>query len=128
MALIRGKKITPRLRKKLRLRKKISGTEEYPRLSVFRSEKHIYAQAISDTTGKTLCSASTLDKEVIAKLKDQEGSSTKSVAAAHTVGKILAERAMKLKIERVKFDRNGFKFCGRVKAVADGILSSGVTI
>jgi large subunit ribosomal protein L18 len=129
MALIRGRKVTPRLRSKLRVRRKISGSNDYPRLSVFRSGRHIYAQAISDVTGQTLCSASTLDKEVLSEIAKRETkTSTKSVQAAVLVGKILAQRAKNLDIEKVRFDRNGFKFCGRIKAVADGVTQAGVKI
>jgi large subunit ribosomal protein L18 len=132
----RTKKMTPRLRTKLRIRKTVSGTNERPRLSVFKSVHHIYAQLISDVEGKTLVSASTLDKEVVATLGKTSGAktkggeskapSTKSIEAAKIVGKLLAERSRAKKIENVVFDRNGFQYTGRVKAVSDGAREAGL--
>jgi large subunit ribosomal protein L18 len=129
-----GKKVasTKRAKTKLKIRKKISGTSERPRLSIFRSSKHTYAQLILDDSGKTVASASTLDKEVasaLAKLpKEQTNgkSSSKSVAAARAVGLVLAERAKAAKVSSVVFDRNGFIYSGRVKALADGAREGGL--
>jgi large subunit ribosomal protein L18 len=129
-----GKKLakTSRDKTKLKIRQKISGTAARPRLSIFRSSKHTYAQVIADENHKTLASASTLDKEVqaaIAKLaKAEEGDkkSSKSVLAARAVGVVLAERSKAAKIEKVVFDRNGFLFTGRVKALADGAREGGL--
>jgi large subunit ribosomal protein L18 len=121
-----------RAKKKLGIRKKLSGTDARPRLSVFRSSKHTYAQLISDETNRTIASASTLDKEVVAMIakvvKETEAtkSSEKSVAAAHAVGIILAERCKAAKVEKVVFDRNGFLYTGRVKALADGARKGGL--
>jgi large subunit ribosomal protein L18 len=129
-----GKKIaaTSRAKRKLKIRKKITGSEERPRLSIFRSAKHTYAQLIADESHKTVASASTLDKEVqaeIAKLaKQAEGgaSSTKSVIAARAVGIVLANRSKAAKVSRVVFDRNGFLYTGRVKALADAARETGL--
>ena len=100
-------------------RKKVEGTPERPRLSVFRSGKHIYAQVIDDAAGKTLAAASTLDKELKGKT-----AATREGAAA--VGKALAERAKKAGVSRVVFDRGGFLFHGRVKALADAAREGGL--
>lgn len=110
-----------RQRRHERVRKKLSGTAETPRLCVYRSLNHIYAQVIDDVKGVTLCSASTLDKEVKAQLKD----TTKS-EAAKIVGKKVAERALAKKIENVVFDRGGYLYTGRVQAVADGAREAGL--
>jgi large subunit ribosomal protein L18 len=129
-----GKKIaaTSREKRKLKIRKKISGCVERPRLTIFRSAKHTYAQLIADDSHKTLASASTLDKDVqaeIAKLAKGEGvktGSSKSVLAARAVGIVLASRSKAAKIETVVFDRNGFLYTGRVKALADAARESGL--
>jgi len=110
-----------RLKRKRRVRKKVWGTEGRPRLTVYRSLKHIYAQVILDTEGETLCQASTMDKELKGKLK---GTSNKD--AAKMVGELIAERAKAAKIERVVFDRNGYLYHGRVKALADGAREKGL--
>ena len=127
-------KRSARERNKFRIRKKIYGSAERPRVSVFKSSKHTYAQVISDEQGKTLASASTLEKEV----RDQisviassiEGGaktqSTKSVVAANAVGEVLAKRLQVENIKRVVFDRNGYVYKGRVKAVADGARKGGL--
>ncbi len=103
------------------IRNKITGTPERPRLNVFKSSKHIYAQVIDDATGKTLVSASTLDKE----LKDKAAELSKSEAAA-LVGKTLGERAKNNGINAVVFDRGGYLYHGRVKLLADGARESGL--
>ena len=108
-----------RQKRHLRIRQTLSGTAEKPRLNVFRSNKQIYAQVIDDTTGKTLCSASTLDKEVSAK----NGS---NVEAATKVGTLIAKRALDLKIETVVFDRGGYLYHGRVKALAEAARAAGL--
>ena len=124
--------VTSRQKRKLKIRKKITGSAERPRLSIFRSAKHTYAQLISDDTHMTIASASTLEKEVqaeIAKLtKQAEGgaSSTKSVLAARAVGIVLAIRSKAAKVEKVVFDRNGFLYTGRVKALADAARETGL--
>lgn len=129
-----GKRITngARERTKVRIRKKVVGTAERPRLSIFRSSKHTYAQVIVDDGHQTIASASTLDKEVqsaLAKLvKGQDGAkgSSKSVSAAKAVGMVLAERTKAAKVSQVVFDRNGFLYAGRVKALADGAREGGL--
>lgn len=110
-----------RLKRKYRVRKKIFGTEERPRLTVYRSLKHIYAQVIVDTDSKTLCQASTVDKELKGKLK---GTSNKEAAKA--VGELVAERAQAASVKQVVFDRNGYLYHGRVKALADGAREKGL--
>ncbi len=110
-----------RLRRHARVRKKISGTAETPRMSVFRSLNHIYVQVIDDTKGVTLCSASTMEKDVKAKIQGM----TKT-DAAKVVGKIAGEKAVALKIESVVFDRGGYLYTGRVQAVADGAREAGL--
>ncbi|MFV0412564.1 MAG: 50S ribosomal protein L18 [Oscillospiraceae bacterium] len=113
-------KNTARLRRHRRVRGKISGTPEYPRLDVFRSSKHIYAQIIDDVSGKTLVAASTLDKEF-----DGYGG---NIEAANKVGKAIAEKALKQGIEKVVFDRGGFVYHGRVKALAEGAREGGLKL
>ncbi len=110
-----------RMRRHWRIRKRVFGTPERPRLSVFRSLKHIYAQIIDDTTGQTLCSASTLDKE----LRDKVKGLTKTQQAIE-VGKLIAKRALELGIKQVAFDRGGHKYHGRVKALADAAREAGL--
>lgn len=111
-----------RRRRKLRVRKKIFGTPERPRLTVYRSLKHIYCQVINDEIGHTLVACSTLDKEVRSQLKE----GMKKVEQAKIVGKVLAEKALKLGIEKVAFDRNGYLYHGRVKALAEGAREGGL--
>ena len=112
-----------RLRRHTRVRKKISGTAETPRMSVFRSLNHIYVQIIDDTKGVTLCSASTMEKDVKSKI---EGLS--KTDAAKVVGKTVGEKAKALKIEAVVFDRGGYLYTGRVQAVADGAREAGLKL
>ncbi|RLA98115.1 MAG: 50S ribosomal protein L18, partial [Deltaproteobacteria bacterium] len=97
------RRLSGRLRRKLRVRKKVRGTEERPRLNVYRSLKHMYAQIIVDTRGETLVSASTLSRELRGKLK-----STGNVEAAKEVGRLIAKKALEKGIKKVVFDRNGF--------------------
>ena len=110
-----------RLKRKKRIRKNLVGTQERPRLSVFRSAKHIYAQVIDDTRGQTLVAASSLDKSV----KEQPVFENK-IAKADFVGKLLGERAIQKGIRQVVFDRNGFLYHGRVKAVSGGAREAGL--
>ena len=107
-----------RLKRHKRVRGKISGTPEMPRLNVFRSEANIYAQVIDDTTGVTLASASSLDKSITG-----YGG---NVAAATAVGKLVAERALAKGIENVVFDRGGYLYHGRVQALAEGAREGGL--
>ena len=104
-----------------RVRKKVSGTAERPRLCVFRSTNHIYAQVIDDVKGHTLCSASTQDKEVASKIAD----ATKT-EASKLVGAAVAKRALALGIKQVVFDRGGYLYTGRVQALADGAREAGL--
>ena len=110
-----------RKRRHARVRKKVSGTPTRPRLCVFRSLKHIYAQIIDDTAGRTLASASTLDPEIRdeAKLKNK-------TEAAKLIGALIGKRALKKGITQVVFDRGGYKYHGRVKALADGAREAGL--
>jgi len=110
-----------RLKRKRRVRKKVYGTQERPRLTVFRSARHMYAQVVVDTTGNTLTAASTLDKEV----REHPRFESK-VEAARFVGKLVAQRAMKKGVTGVVFDRNGFLYHGRVRAVAAAAREQGL--
>ncbi|MCI8819960.1 MAG: 50S ribosomal protein L18 [Clostridia bacterium] len=110
-----------RQRRHARVRKKIFGTAETPRLSVYRSLNHIYVQVIDDTKGVTLCSASTMEKDVKSAVKDM----TKT-DAAKVVGKAVAEKALKNGVKQVVFDRGGYLYTGRVQAVADGAREAGL--
>lgn len=110
-----------RERRHQRIRLRLSGTPERPRLAVFRSLRHIYAQVIDDTQGRTLAQASTLDPELRGLL-----SSTKNVEAARRVGELVAERAKAVGVQRVVFDRGGNKYHGRVAALAEGARSRGL--
>lgn len=110
-----------RQRRHLRVRKKLSGTAETPRLCVYRSLNHIYVQLIDDTKGVTICSASTMEKEVKAEIADM----TKT-EAAKVVGKKAAEKALAKGVKDVVFDRGGYLYTGRVQAVADGAREAGL--
>lgn len=107
-----------RLRIRRRIRKTVSGTANAPRLSVFRSNKEIYAQLIDDLSGKTLLAASSRDKD-LAKAESK-------TATANAVGKALAEKATQAGIQTVKFDRSGYLYHGRVKSLADGAREGGL--
>ena len=107
-------------RRRIGIRKRVSGTPECPRLAVYRSLNHIYAQVIDDLAGKTLASASTRDKGI------KVESSTGNTQAAKAVGMELAKRAKQAGVEQVVFDRGGFRFHGRVKALADGAREEGL--
>jgi large subunit ribosomal protein L18 len=104
-----------------RIRKKISGTTARPRLAVFRSQGHIYAQVINDDMGQTLCAASSLDKSL--REKQKKGA---NVAAAKAVGLLIAERAKEKGVTLVVFDRGGFQYHGRIKALADAAREGGL--
>jgi large subunit ribosomal protein L18 len=110
-----------RLKRKQRIRKKISGDGGRPRLSVFRSDKHLYVQLVDDIKGQTLASASTLSGELKEKL-----AGLKKADAAKEVGKLLAAKAKAQGIQKVVFDRNGFLYHGRVKAVAESCRENGL--
>ncbi len=111
-----------RKRRHERVRKTVSGTSVRPRLNVFRSLSHIYAQVIDDTTGHTLVSASSLEKEI----SSLNGSETTKTKRAVAVGKLVAERALAAGITEVVFDRGGYKYHGRVKALADASREAGL--
>jgi|UniRef100_A0A7C3V642 large subunit ribosomal protein L18 len=113
--------VAMRLKRKRRIRKKISGTSARPRLSVFRSAKHIYAQIIDDLQGVTLVAAGTLSPEI----RDKVGS-LKKTEAAREVGKLLADKAKGKGIEQVVFDRNGFLYHGRIKSLAESCREHGL--
>jgi large subunit ribosomal protein L18 len=113
-------KQTARARRHYRVRKKVTGTAERPRLAVFRSNKHISAQVIDDRSGRTLASASTVEKDL------RQTGTTSNKTAASTVGRIVAERAKAAGVSRVVFDRGGFLYHGRVAAVADAAREAGL--
>lgn len=112
---------TNRILRKLRVKKKVVGSPETPRLSVFRSNKYLYGQIIDDTTGKTLVGLSLAD------VKDAHKEGTK-MAAAFSLGKLLAQKANAAKVKSVVFDRNGYKYHGRVKSLADGAREGGLLL
>ena len=116
--MAKNRKLIRRNRIRLRIRKKIQGTAERPRLSVYRSNKHMYAQLIDDLNGRTLVAASTFEGG------DSGNPSEKSKA----VGKRLAERAKEAGVETAVFDRNGYRYHGRVKALADGAREAGLQL
>ena len=113
-----------RVRIQLRQRKRISGTKERPRLSVFRSVSHIYAQVIDDLTGETLVSASTVEASV--KGGPDKASRGGNLKGAEAIGKVIAERSIEKGIKRVVFDRSGFLYHGRIRAVADAARKAGL--
>jgi len=117
----RNLKSALREKRKNRVRKTISGDASCPRLSVFRSAKHIYVQAIDDVAGVTLAQASTVEADGKAK-----ASGSKKAVAASSIGELLGQRLVSLGITSAVFDRNGFRYGGRVKALADGTRQAGV--
>lgn len=132
---IKSKKVktSARDRVKHRIRRRVTGTSERPRLSVFKSVQHSYAQLVDDITGITIAAASTLDKEVNDRISsiDVESATSKaktkkSVAAARAVGQIIAERCKEKSITKVVFDRNGFVYHGRIQAIAEGAREGGL--
>lgn len=110
-----------RIKKHNRMRNRFSGTPERPRLSVFRSNSHMYAQIIDDTVGKTLVSASTLQKDVKAELEK-----TNDVAAAAYLGTVIAKKALENGIKAVVFDRGGFIYQGKIQALAEAAREAGL--
>ena len=110
-----------RVKKHRKIRNRFSGTPECPRLAVFRSNNHMYAQIIDDTVGKTLVSASTVEKEVKAELEK-----TNNVDAAAYVGTVIAKRALEKGIKEVVFDRGGFIYQGKIQALADAAREAGL--
>lgn len=116
-----GGKATSRERRHRRIRKRVVGSAERPRLCVFKSACHIYAQIIDDGLGKTLAAASTLSTEIKEKAK-----TINKTDAARLVGEVLATRALAARVDRVIFDRGGYKFHGRVKALATGAREKGL--
>jgi large subunit ribosomal protein L18 len=110
-----------RLKRKRRIRKKIAGTPQRPRLSVFRSARHIYAQIINDSEGRTLMAASTVETRAKEAPKFEN-----KIAAAKFVGKLIGERALEIGIKEVVFDRNGFLYHGRIKSLSEGAREAGL--
>ena len=120
--MINKNKSLARTKVKVRIRKKISGTTERPRLSVYRSLKHMYAQLIDDSTGVTIASSSSLSKSIIDALKEIKGMNE----VAKMVGKDIASKAQSQNISSVVFDRSGYLYHGNVKALADGAREGGL--
>jgi large subunit ribosomal protein L18 len=116
-----NQKAVARDRRRARVRRSVRGTDERPRLSVFRSDKHIYVQVVADSSGKTLLAVSTLSADLRSQLKK-----TTNVAAAKEVGLLTARRCLEKGIDRIVFDRNGFLYHGRVRAVAEGAREGGL--
>lgn len=122
MADVKAKqKYTARKRRHIRVRRKLAGTAERPRLNVYRSLSNIYAQIIDDETGRTLVSASTIDTEVAAQIVGKN-----KTEASKIVGQVVAERAKQAGIENVVFDRGGYRYHGRVAALAEGAREAGL--
>jgi len=117
-----GSKLTGRERRKLRIRRRITGTTERPRLSVYRSGRHIYAQVVLDSEGRTLAAASTLSRDLKGTLEEDDKSD-----AARKVGALIAKMCLAKNIEKVVFDRNGYLFHGRVKALAEAARAAGLS-
>ena len=119
-------KLNPRkeawLKRRKRVRSRVLGTSERPRLNIFRSARHMYAQIIDDSIGSTLVAASTLSPEIRPKLGELKG----KIEPAQEVGRLIAEKAKEKGIGQVVFDRNGFLYHGRIKAVADGARKGGL--
>ena len=113
-----------RLKRKIRIRKHVLGTAERPRLSVFRSAKHIYAQVIDDTKGITLAAASSVEAAVKENAELAGAKGKKETAGA--VGKLVAERVIEKGVKKIVFDRNGFLYHGRIKAVSEGARKAGL--
>jgi large subunit ribosomal protein L18 len=118
---LKDRKKLAKLKRKKRVRSHVIGTPERPRLNVFRSLKHIYAQAVEDTTGKTLVSASTVSSEL--KGSFRHGG---NVGAAKKVGELIAKKCLEKGIQKVVFDRNGYLYHGRVKALAEAARAVGL--
>jgi large subunit ribosomal protein L18 len=116
-----NQKTQARLKRKKRIRKKLIGSADRPRLCVFRSAKHIYAQIIDDSQGKTLAAASSTEKVV-----HEKSEASKKVDYAGTVGEMIGQRAMEKGVKKVVFDRNGFLYHGRIKALSEGARKAGL--
>jgi large subunit ribosomal protein L18 len=117
-----SKRSEARLKRKKRIRKKLFGTTERPRLCVFRSSRHIYVQVIDDIQGRTLASASSMEKN----LREDKSAIGDKIAMATQVGKLIAERTQEKGVKQIVFDRNGFLYHGRVKALSDGAREGGL--
>lgn len=123
MRLMRGRKaLGPRARRQRRVRAKVSGVAERPRLNVFRSNQHIYAQVVDDSSHHTLAAASTLDPTVQEALEAKQAKQAQAAA----VGRVVAERAREKGIETVVFDRGGYRYHGRVRALAEAAREAGL--
>ena len=116
-----NQKTQARIKRKKRIRKKMIGSADRPRLFVFRSAKHIYAQVIDDSIGQTLAAASSTEKAVREKSKSKN-----KVADANAVGQMIGQRTIEKGVKQVVFDRNGFLYHGRIKAVSDGAREAGL--
>ena len=116
------KNLTRRQRSKIGIKKKVIGTAEKPRLSVYRSLNHIYAQLLNDSTGTTLTNASTHSKEIQAELKKAKS----KVEGSKIVGTLIAKKALEKNIDSVVFDRSGYRYHGRIQAVAEGAREGGL--
>ena len=121
--IVGRKKYQARKRRHRRVRKKLSGTAARPRLNVYRSNRHVFVQVIDDVEGRTLVSCSTIDKKLAPQLTE-----LKKVEAAKLVGQTVASRARDAGIDTVVFDRGGFRFTGRVAAVAEGAREAGLQL
>ena len=119
-------KLNKRKIRHIRVRKKISGTSEYPRLSVFRSNKFIYVQIIDDEANKTIASCSSKDKDVSSDKTENKSGLTQKSFDAYKVGLIISKKCKKSGITKVVFDRGGYKYHGRVKALAEGARENGL--
>lgn len=117
-----SKNLKPRERSKTKIRKKVFGTAEKPRLTVYRSLNHVYAQVIDDSNGTTLVSASTLSKELTENLAKAKG----KIEKGKLVGSFLAKKAIEKNISTIIFDRNGYRYHGRIQAIADGAREGGL--
>ena len=115
-----NKRLLGRLKRRKRIKKRIKPERGVPRMVVYRSNKHIYAQIVDDLSGKVLAASSTRSKELAGKLKAND------VEAAKAIGENLGSKAKTLKIERVCFDRNGYRYHGKIKALADGAREAGL--
>jgi large subunit ribosomal protein L18 len=122
--MITKKKIEHRQRLKKHIRLELSGTSERPRLTVYRSLRHVYAQIVDDSAGKTLLSVSDLSKE----LREQSKATKGQIAVGKIVGQMAAKKALAMKITQVVFDRNGYRYHGVVKAMADGAREGGLKL
>lgn len=119
-------KLERRSRRRQRIRRKVNGTAERPRLSVFRSANHIYVQAVDDISGKTIAQASSLKEEGLGELVTDEN--TSKIAVGHAVGRLIARRLKEQNVNSAVFDRNGYIYHGRVQALADGAREEGLHV